>query len=146
MVHAALEVWIGTLLKDFGNDLFRYKGILHVKGMDRKFVFQGVHMLFNGKFTNKWRVDETRQNKFVFIGRNLPVERLEAEFKGLFAPETLRFPIGSKVLAKVKGYQPATVIAHWDQGNPYRLRLTKNLDEVWAPIDEDDYIRAAVPE
>ena len=45
-----LERWIGEILRDYGEDLFRYKGVLAVKGMDQKFVFQGVHMLFSGTF------------------------------------------------------------------------------------------------
>ena len=62
--------------------------------VDRKFVFQGVHMLFQGNFTSKWKAKEKRQNKFVFIGRNLPIARLEAEFKDLYVKE-LRFPVGA---------------------------------------------------
>ena len=40
-----LNKWIGEIIETKGTDLFRYKGILAVKGMDYKFVFQGVHML-----------------------------------------------------------------------------------------------------
>ena len=48
-----LERWIGELMQSKGEDLFRYKGVLAVKGMDRKFVFQGVHMLFGGGFSSE---------------------------------------------------------------------------------------------
>ena len=34
VVQAALERWIGELMQDLGNDLFRYKGILNVKGCE----------------------------------------------------------------------------------------------------------------
>ena len=47
---------------DKGEDLFRYKGVLAVKGMDQKFVFQGVHMLFGGGFSSEvppWKEGET---------------------------------------------------------------------------------------
>ena len=107
--------------------------------VDRKFVFQGVHMLFQGSFTSKWKAGEKRQNKFVFIGRNLPIARLEAEFQGLYAKE-LRFPVGTAVLASVGKFKAATVIKHWDEGNAYRLRLG-NGEEVWAPVDEDDFVK-----
>ena len=40
-----LQQWVGELLRTKGPDLFRYKGILAVKGMDAKYVFQGVHMV-----------------------------------------------------------------------------------------------------
>ena len=42
-----LNRWIGKIIDEKGTDLFRYKGILSVKGMDNKFVFQGVHMLLS---------------------------------------------------------------------------------------------------
>ena len=35
-----LDQWISDLLQNYGQDLFRYKGILSVEGMDEKFVFQ----------------------------------------------------------------------------------------------------------
>lgn len=47
------------------------KGVLSVKGDNRKFVFQGVHMVFDGNFTSTWGVEEERVSKFVFIGKNL---------------------------------------------------------------------------
>ena len=68
-----LERWIGELMRDKGEDLFRYKGVLAVKGMEQKFVFQGVHMLFGGDFSEDiglWKEGETRECRFVFIGRN----------------------------------------------------------------------------
>ena len=104
-------------------------------------------MLFQGRYTNEWKAGEKRENKFVFIGRNLPVERLKAEFDKLYAGE-LRFAVGTKVLANVGRYKPAHVIKQWDEGNAYRLKLEKpprdgSDGEVWAMIDEDEYVKAA---
>jgi hypothetical protein len=108
-------------------------------------VFQGVHMLFQGRYTNNWKASEKRENKFVFIGRNLPVERLQTEFDKLYAKD-LRFPVGTRVLANVGSYVPAVVIKHWDDGHAYRLKLDKapkgGDDEVWGMIDEDQYVKA----
>ena len=108
-------------------------------------------MLFSGRYSSEWKAEEKRENKFVFIGRNLPVERLKAEFETLYAKE-LRFPVGTKVLANVGKFVPARVIKHWDGGNAYRLKLenapkrpraAKDDDgEVWGPIDEDEYVKA----
>ncbi len=140
IVIGLLEGWIDSLLKDLGESLFRYKGILHVKGFDKKYVFQGVHMLFQGKFTNKWKKGEKRENKFVFIGRNLPGAKLEKEFLALTATE-LRFAVGAKVMASVDKFRLGTVIKHWDEGNAYRIRLDGGGQEVWAPVDIDSYIR-----
>jgi len=63
---ALLQRWIDSLLEEFGESLFRYKGILFVKGVEKRFVFQGVHMLFNGGFTTPWKKGETRCNKVSF--------------------------------------------------------------------------------
>eukprot|EP00975_Prorocentrum_lima_P062127 12883951-Prorocentrum_lima.AAC.1 len=66
------------MLQTQANNMFRYKGVLAVKGMPQKFLFQGVHMLFNGTFTAaQWKKGETRDCRFVFIGRNLDKKALE---------------------------------------------------------------------
>ena len=70
-----LERWVGKLMRTKGEELFRYKGVLAVKGMDQKFVFQGVHMLFDGRMDRPWREGE-RSNSLIFIGRNLDREKL----------------------------------------------------------------------
>ncbi|KAE9277317.1 hypothetical protein PF008_g28884 [Phytophthora fragariae] len=68
---ALLEEWIDDLLETEGDDLLRYKGVVNVAGIDRKYVFQGVHTLFNGRFADNWAPGETRETRFVFIGKNL---------------------------------------------------------------------------
>merc|ERR1712113_269444 len=45
-----LERFIGNLLQNHANNLFRYKGVVAVKGKAQKWIFQGVHMLFMGDF------------------------------------------------------------------------------------------------
>jgi G3E family GTPase len=57
------------------------KGILTIAGEDLRFVFQGVHMLFDGKADRPWRPDETRKNELVFIGRNLNELELKDGFR-----------------------------------------------------------------
>ena len=77
LLHRALNAWIGTLLREKGADLFRYKGVLACKGMDEKYIFQGVGMLFSGGFSPlTWDEGETRECRFVFIGRNLDRQAL----------------------------------------------------------------------
>ena len=54
-----LSRWIGRLIQEDGANLYRYKGILSIKGVDTKFIFQGVGMLFNGNISDqKWGVPE----------------------------------------------------------------------------------------
>lgn len=76
-----LNAWMGQLLREKGVDIFRMKGILNIQGEENRFVFQGVHMLFDGKSDRPWHPNETRKNELVFIGRNLN----EAEIKSGFA-------------------------------------------------------------
>lgn len=136
-----LEEWIRHLLVNYNETLFRYKGVIAVRGMDKKFIFQGVHMLFNGSFAGDWG-DQTRTSCFCFIGRNLPEMNLEAGFRNCVAAP-LRFNIGDNVQCNVaQGYTNGRVMKQWDEGNAYRVRLVTG-DEVWAPIDVDNYIRAA---
>jgi G3E family GTPase len=80
-----LHAWIGQLLQTQGPDIFRMKGILHIAGASERFVFQGVHMIFDGKPDRAWRSDETRKNELVFIGRNLDAAALNASFRACLA-------------------------------------------------------------
>ncbi|EOD15846.1 hypothetical protein EMIHUDRAFT_456427 [Emiliania huxleyi CCMP1516] len=147
-----LNMWISDIIQEMGANLFRYKGVLSVAGMDEKFVFQGVGMLFSGGFINaKWGPNETRENRFVFIGKDLDKEGLLKGFKECQCSEQLRFKIGDKVRARVgkdmaeaDGYCPGVVIKTWDQGNAYRIQLQDSKKtNVWGPIDEDDFVKAA---
>ncbi len=59
-----------------GMDVFRAKGILNTKNSDKRYIFQSVYMLFEGRFEDSWD-NRPKENKMVFIGRNLNKERLE---------------------------------------------------------------------
>jgi len=145
-----LQRWISELIQDMSNDLFRYKGVLAVKGMKEKFVFQGVHMLFSGGFLpegGEWADDEERECRFVFIGKNVKQqhgERLKAGFLECEAEKDLRFAVGDMCEARTGGgFQKAKVLKHWDEGNPYRLEIQdEEKTNVWGPIDVDLFVRA----
>jgi G3E family GTPase len=74
-----LNAWLQTLLREQGADIFRMKGILNIAGQDQRFVFQGVHMLFDGRPDRVWG-NEPRTNDLVFIGRRLDRAALEKGF------------------------------------------------------------------
>jgi G3E family GTPase len=76
-----INEWLGWLLGERGTDIFRMKGILNMWGDDRRFVFQGVYMLFDGTPGKPWGDGEERRNRMVFIGRNLDRQDLERRFK-----------------------------------------------------------------
>ena len=142
-----LQSWIGKLMREQGEDLFRYKGVLAVKGMDAKFVFQGVHMLFGGEFSEEiglWKKGEERECRFVFIGRDLDPEALQ---QGLMAcqAEKLRFKRGDTVYANIGEFTKGKILKCWDEGNPYRVEIqNEEKTNVWVPIDNDNYVRKGV--
>lgn len=140
-----LEKWIGSLMRDKSEDLFRYKGVLAVKGMDEKYVFQGVHMLFGGKFSEEiglWKDGEKRECRFVFIGRDLDHGALESGLMECLA-EDLRFNVGDTVYANIGEFTEGKILKCWDQGNPYRVEIQNDeKSNVWVPIDNDEFVRS----
>lgn len=75
-----LEAFIGEWLQEHGPDTFRYKGILNIKGVKQRIVFQGIHMLFDSTPDREWRPDETRKSEIVIIGRNLDQTWFQEQF------------------------------------------------------------------
>jgi G3E family GTPase len=75
-----LNDWLGELLSTKGVDIFRSKGVLAPAGWAKEYVFQGVHMLFDGAEGRDWG-ERPRVNRMVFIGRNLDREELESSFR-----------------------------------------------------------------
>ncbi|MEL6224257.1 MAG: GTP-binding protein [Cyanobacteria bacterium J06627_8] len=80
-----LDTWMSNLLETQGPDIFRMKGILNIDGEDQRFVFQGVHMIFDGRPDRPWKSDAERKNELVFIGRNLDEEKLREGFRACLA-------------------------------------------------------------
>jgi G3E family GTPase len=74
---AKLEDFLDGVIRFYGQDLLRYKGVLNVAGEDTRMVFQGVHMMMGGSAGRRWLAGEKRTSTMVFIGRNLPRELLE---------------------------------------------------------------------
>ncbi|MDQ0273579.1 CobW family GTP-binding protein [Cytobacillus purgationiresistens] len=77
--------WFAYLVRIKGESLYRYKGVLYIKHMNRKVVFQGVHMLFAGTKGDVWKKREPRKSEVVFIGKNLDHQELEEGFKNCLA-------------------------------------------------------------
>jgi G3E family GTPase len=79
-----LNAWLSNLLQTKGTDIFRMKGVLSIEGEPSRFVFQGVHMLFDGRADRPWG-DEPRHNSLIFIGRNLDRAELNEGFRACLA-------------------------------------------------------------
>jgi len=69
-----LEEFLGGIVQVYGPDLLRYKGILFLKGINRRMLFQGVHMMMGAEPGKPWLSGEKPNTKMVFIGRKLPQE------------------------------------------------------------------------
>jgi G3E family GTPase len=74
---AKLEDFLGAIVQVYGPKMLRYKGVLNLKGSDRKVIFQGVHQLMGSDLGPKWAPGEDKTSKMVFIGIDLPREVLE---------------------------------------------------------------------
>jgi len=153
-----VQKWVGSLLQEKGNDIYRMKGVLAIKHADMKFVFQGVHMLFNGNFEDDWEEDEDRTCKMVFIGKNLQPMELKRQFMMCAATrqntekkiKNLRFQIGDKVMAMTgEGWTDAVIVAHMYRDQhmqpgavaPYQMKLEGDGGLIWAPSDDDRCVR-----
>ncbi len=72
------EDFLSGVIQVYGAKLMRYKGVLSVKGQDRRVVIQGVHMLMGSDLGAAWKPGEKRDSKMVFIGRDMPKDVLLA--------------------------------------------------------------------
>ncbi len=79
---AKLEDFLGSIVQVYGPKLLRYKGVLFMKGSDRKVIFQGVHQLMGSDLGPKWLPTERKNSKMVFIGIDLPKDILLQGLEG----------------------------------------------------------------
>jgi len=77
--------WLNDLVQREGGKILRSKGILAFKGEPKRFVFQGVHMMLDGDVQRAWKPDEKRLSKLVFIGRDLPEDKIRQGFQACVA-------------------------------------------------------------
>ena len=71
-----MEDFLGAIVQVYGPKMLRYKGVLNMKGSERKVIFQGVHQLMGSDLGPKWAPNEKKQSKMVFIGIDLPKDIL----------------------------------------------------------------------
>ena len=80
-----VTAWLNNVLQTQGVDILRAKGIIDVKGEERRLVFQAVHMILEGDFQGPWKDTDNRYSRLVFIGRNLDETGLRAGFESCVA-------------------------------------------------------------
>ena len=69
---AKMEDFLGAIVNIYGPRMLRYKGVLNMKGTERKVIFQGVHQLMGSDLGPEWEAGEARESRMVFIGIDLP--------------------------------------------------------------------------
>jgi len=137
-----LDKYLGT--EESAADFLRVKAVINVVTDNRMYVLQCVHMLKNQSFTRPWPKGEPRENRIIFIGRNMQERRKELTdgFKDCLV-KPLRFQIGANVCAKTDDkFEEGKVIKHWDEYNPYRIRLLDGT-ELHCPDDSDAFVKAS---
>jgi G3E family GTPase len=82
---AKLEDFLGAIVQVYGPKMLRYKGVLYMKGTEKKVIFQGVHQMMGSDLGPKWMPGEKKQSKMVFIGIDLPKEVLLQGLEGCLA-------------------------------------------------------------
>ena len=162
-----LNGWLGKLMMEKGQDLYRSKGILSIFGSDDKYVFQAVHMMMNldsssnlGMDHKPWQEGEKRINKFCFIGKDLDKEQMISDLKecifdgkipdpGPVPDKKLRFQEGDMVKCKVDNWEEGIVVKLWfreelwETGRymPYQVLLKKGY-LVGVPRDTNTFIKS----
>jgi G3E family GTPase len=76
-----LETWLSELLKSLGENIYRSKGVLHIKGQPKRVVFQGVQMMFDSAPDRFWNAGEKRVSQLVFIGKDLDEAKIRKGFE-----------------------------------------------------------------
>jgi len=168
----SVQSWVNSLLSTRGKDIYRMKGVLSISNSKNKFVYQGVHAIFNGEFDEAWGPDEERESKLVFIGKDLDEAALRSDFaRCISSPELeeekkkqLRFAMGDSVectlslCARSDSWEPAGDIGFArgkivalmcreefmpdGKSAPYQVKL-ENGDIIYATSDTEGAIRKA---
>lgn len=79
-----VNAWFAHLLAEKGQDLYRMKGVLSLRGDPNRFIFQGVHMTLDTTVGAAWG-KTPRVNKLIFIGKNLDRDALNEGFRACLA-------------------------------------------------------------
>jgi len=79
-----LNDFMRKLLATSGQDIFRMKGILAIRNVPNRYIFQGVHMTLDSSEGAPWG-EVPRVSRIVFIGRDLDRAALNEGFKKCLA-------------------------------------------------------------
>ena len=149
------QTWVGDFLHANGSDIFRMKGVLAIEHSDKHYIFQAVHMIFEGSYTDEVQEEDEEVSKLVFIGKNIDKLALIELFKKCLYNEqefleeckNLRFDVDQEVKCKMgpQTWKRGKIVAKmeiWSPGipSPYTVQL-QNGQKICVPIDDDDVIQ-----
>ena len=80
---SVFDYWIETLIALKGPDVLRIKGIAHVEGIDRPFVFHGVQHVFDAPVALDGWSGADRTSRVVVIARHMDRQQIEASLATL---------------------------------------------------------------
>jgi len=80
VVEERFEQFMSNVIRKWGANIYRAKGIINVSGNPNKLVFHGVHELFDTNNQTPWGKDDKKTNKLVFIGKDLRKDILQMGF------------------------------------------------------------------
>jgi hypothetical protein len=129
---AKLEDFLGAIVNIYGPRMLRYKGVLHMKGTERKVIFQGVHQLMGSDLGPQWAEGEKRQSKMVFIGIDLPRTSWSRAWTSAWSPDAApavwnaqRLPPSGQCLYNRAPVKPRAYYDQTPQVAPHRHRSGK---------------------
>jgi len=80
VVAERFQQFMSNVIRNFGANIYRAKGIINISGSPNKLVFHGVHELFDSNMETPWGKDDKKTNKLVFIGKDLKKDMLMTGF------------------------------------------------------------------
>ena len=92
-----VEDFLSGIVQVYGTKLMRYKGVLNIRNVEQRIVFQGVHMLMGSDIGSAWKPGEKRESKMVFIGRDMPKDVLLDGLAQCVADTTPRSPTAGRL-------------------------------------------------
>jgi len=80
VIEERFEQFMSNVIRHWGANIYRAKGIINIYGNPNKLVFHGVHELFDTHNDTPWGEGDKRTNKLVFIGKDLQKDVLQMGF------------------------------------------------------------------
>ncbi|KAF9591543.1 hypothetical protein IFM89_004597, partial [Coptis chinensis] len=83
-----VRLWLEEILweKKHNMDVYRCKGVLNVRNSDQVHTIQAVREIYEIVPVRRWKLEENRMDKIVFIGQNLQEDILRDSFKACILP------------------------------------------------------------